>query len=108
MCVNTITSRGNCVGFERLDFSDSSAVGLASIPVTANRLLFRVEKDTLDPNSNNIARLSETSLQIPTPAVGIPVDDGMFYEIDGQQNINQFRIISVGAFTQTIWVQYYQ
>lgn len=106
--LNSINQKGNCVGFERLDFSDSAAVGLASIPVSANKLLFRVEKNTLDPNSSNIVRLSETSLQTPTPAVGFPLDDGFIYEIDGQQNMNQFRIISVGAFTQTIWVQYYQ
>lgn len=91
------------VGYESLTVA-GTAVKLVSIPDNANYALITVESDLTTPA---IRYLELGDQALPTATDGIARSNSDAFDVQGKENLINFRVIQVGAGTHSVKVQYY-
>lgn len=91
------------VGYENLIVT-STAAKLISIPENANYALVTVES-TLTTPAIRYLELGDKTL--PTSTDGIARSNADAFDVQGKENLINFRIIQIAAGTHSIKVQYY-
>lgn len=111
------------VYFETITFTDAAAVGLdilaantaaatAANAVDAPKKVYIaeivLEADHDETNAVKAAHFRVDGAALPTAASGMPLGNGSVYELQGYEQIRNFRIIGVtGGLTHTLQVTYY-
>lgn len=89
------------LGYQQLTFDGQAAVGLTIPPQTKpeDRIygaLIYVEGNTSVAGLQRICRFREDG-QDPTASVGMPLGDDWVYELQGYDQLSQFKIISANS-----------
>lgn len=105
------------IGFETINITSAVAVGL-NIPAVANpknRVYYAICALESDPgaiaevNAVKAVHFTEHAGGVPTAASGMPLSNGSVYEIQGYDQLVNFKIIGVTAGrTHKLQVTYYQ
>ena len=91
------------VGYESLTVA-GSVVKLISIPENANYAIITVESDLTTPAIRYLELGDQT---VPSSTVGIARSNSDAFDVQGKENLVNFRAIQVGAGTHSVKVQYY-
>lgn len=102
----------NCLGYAEIDVTELLALPLPPypnvIPEVAYKALIVVEADPLSTNKTRCVRFTEDITNPPTAVFGMPLGDLSIYEVGGQGNMDNFRIIGIEAGrTHKVRIQYY-
>jgi len=94
-----------CIGKEKIDLTN--AIKTLTVPIGCTKAILSIEADDSSADKAKVARFYETG-DIPNATDGMPLGDNNVYEIIGETNLSNFKLIGIEAGkTHTVQIQYF-